>query len=262
MDYYHTLGVNHTSTSEEIKKAYKRLASKHHPDKGGDEAEFKKIQQAYENLSDPQKKQAYDNPNPFEQFAQQGGNGFGDIFGDIFGQRQQRRQQGNPESVGDVQIPLAQAYSGTDININFDNKSKVITVDPGTRDGTRLRLHQQGRQPNPNFPAGDLIIRLHVLAPDGVQVVENDIYQHIVINAIEAMTGCTKEFTHISGKKLSVKIPSTSQNGSKLRLSSQGMPYPGAPHVYGSLFVIININVPNILDPRHIQMLNSINEEI
>ena len=93
-------------------------------------------------------------------------------------------------------------------------------------------------------------------------VQDNDIFQHIMINAIEAMTGVEKRIDHISGKKLSVKVPQGTQQGSRLRLSNQGMPYPGAPEVFGSLYVIINIDVPHIKDPKHIDMLNSINKEI
>ena len=86
MDHYQTLGVSPQADEKEIKKAYRKLAGKHHPDKGGDENEFKKIQQAYETLSDPAKRQQYDNPNPFEggdPFSQGGFNFRGD-FGDIF----------------------------------------------------------------------------------------------------------------------------------------------------------------------------------
>lgn len=266
MDYYQILGVGKDADPKEIKKAFRKLAMKHHPDRGGDEAKFKEIQTAYDTLSDPQKRQQYDNPNPFEgvfqgddPFGQ--GNPFGDIFGNIFGQGQ-RQRQGNPESVGDVNITLEQAYHGTDVNIIIDNKPETLHIQPGTRSGSRIRIPQGGRQPYPQFPPGDLIIRIHVSMPPGVGVEQNDIFQHIVINAIEAMTGVEKRISHVSGKKLSIKIPAGSQQGSRLRLSNQGMPYPGAAEVYGSLFVIINIDVPHIKDPKHIDMLNSINKEI
>ena len=66
MDHYQTLGVSPQADTKEIKKAFRKLASKHHPDKGGDADKFKELQQAYEVLSDPQKRQQYDNPNPFQ----------------------------------------------------------------------------------------------------------------------------------------------------------------------------------------------------
>ena len=116
MSHYQTLGVSPQADAKEIKKAYRRLAGKHHPDKGGDEARFKEINEAYETLSDPQKREAYDNPNPF-----QGGNPFGqgspfeDIFGDIFGgfRQQQRRPVRNPDGVCDVHVNLEEIYTGT-----------------------------------------------------------------------------------------------------------------------------------------------------
>ena len=262
MDYYEALGVNHTTTPKEIKTAYRKLASKHHPDKGGDPEQFKKIQEAWDVLGDPEKKQQYDNPDPFKQFGQ-GGSPFGDIFGDIFGQQQRnQRRTANPESVGDIRVSLQQAYNGTDLSINIDGRNKVIEIAPGTRDGARIRLHQQGRQPHPQYPPGDLIIRIHVDVPHDMMVNENDLFQHIVVNALEAMVGTSKTIDHISGRKLNVKVPAGSQQGSKLRLTNQGMPYPGAPQVRGSLYIIVNIDVPRILDPKHIEMLNSINKEI
>ena len=265
MDYYQILGVDRNADLKQIKKAYRKLASKHHPDKGGSEDKFKEIQGAYETLSDPQKKEQYDNPNPFQNF--QGnpqdifkqGSPFGDIFGDIFGQRQ---RQGNPDSVGDIKITLQQAYHGTDLSINIDGVNRVLDIKPGTRQGSKIRIAQGGKQHYQQFPPGDLIIRMHVEVPPDMGVQDNDIYQHIMINAIEAMTGVEKRIDHVSGKKLSVKVPQGTQQGSKLRLSNQGMPYPGAPEVFGSLYVIVNIDVPHIKDPKHIDMLNSINKEI
>ena len=111
MDYYHTLGVNHTTSADELKKAYRKLASKHHPDKGGDAEQFKRIQEAYEVLSDPQRKHEYDNPaqyrKPYEGGV--GASGFEHMFKDIFGQRQQQQYQ-NPNTVGDINITMQQAY--------------------------------------------------------------------------------------------------------------------------------------------------------
>tara|TARA_R110001606_G_scaffold362448_1_gene516217 strand:- start:845 stop:1651 length:807 start_codon:yes stop_codon:yes gene_type:complete len=268
MDYYQILGVDKNADSKSIKGAYRKLASKHHPDKGGDQEEFKKIQKAYETLSDNDKRAQYDNPSPFgdgfqnnSPFSQ--GSPFGDIFGDIFGQQgRQQRRTANPDSVGDVKITLAQAYTGTDLSLDIDGKSETIHIQAGTRQGSRIRIPQGGRQPHPQFPPGDLIIRVHIDIPLEMGVDNNDLYQHIIINAIEAMTGIEKRIDHISGKKLSVKVPAGTQQGSKLRLSNQGMPYPGAPNVYGSLFIIINIDVPHIKDPKHMDMLNSINKEI
>ena len=112
MDHYETLGISRDASEQEVKRAFRKLASKHHPDKGGDQEEFKRIQGAYEVLSDPDKRAQYDNPNPFEQFGggMGGGNPFESIFGDIFGQR--RQQQRQPMFRTTLQVSLRQAYTG------------------------------------------------------------------------------------------------------------------------------------------------------
>ncbi len=99
MDHYETLGVSKDANQQDIKKAYRKLASKHHPDKGGDQEQFKRIQGAYETLSDPNKRAQYDNPNPFEQFGNDpfaDGSPFADILRDIFGQSGNRQPTKNP----------------------------------------------------------------------------------------------------------------------------------------------------------------------
>ena len=114
-DHYATLGVTKTASADEIKRAYRKLASQHHPDKGGDTAKFQEIQTAYDTLSDPQKRQQHDNPNPFgggfpggHQAGFQGGfpggfsfnvNGFdmNDVFGQMFGAQFGQRQPQKPQ---------------------------------------------------------------------------------------------------------------------------------------------------------------------
>src|SRR6056300_983681 len=116
MDYYETLGVDRTASPEVIKKAYRKLASKHHPDKGGDAEQFKQIQQAYEVLGDPQKKDQYDNPQPDWNLHQPGGFDNVDIQ-DIFSQffRQNQRQPNrNPDGVMDLRIELHESFTGTE----------------------------------------------------------------------------------------------------------------------------------------------------
>ena len=122
MDHYETLGVQRDATAKEIKTAFRKLAMKHHPDKGGDQDQFKRIQGAYEVLSDPDKRAQYDNPNPFNQFEGFGGsNPFETIFGDIFGTR--RQPERNPDGVVDITITLLQAYTGTNMIVNTGSVS-------------------------------------------------------------------------------------------------------------------------------------------
>ena len=162
MDHYETLGVQRDAGEKDIKKAYRKLASKHHPDKGGDQEEFKKIQKAYETLSDPQKKAEYDNPNPFGGQNPFGGNPFEDIFGDIFGQRRQPQRPPRPMYRTQLNVTLRQAYTGSQqtLELNTPQGKKVInvTIPKGVQSG------QQTKYDNLVQPNSTMIIDFHKLA--------------------------------------------------------------------------------------------------
>lgn len=263
MDHYHTLGVNHTTSADEIKKAYRKLASKHHPDKGGNAEQFKKIQEAYETLSDPQKKHEYDNPapqgNPFQ--GGMGANGFEDMFRDIFGNRQQQQYQ-NPNTVGDINITLKQAYFGTEIIVQAEGVPQTVKIEQGTRNGTKIRIHGAAQKRFPDLPAGDIIIRVNVLEEPGIHINKSDIYTSVLVNSIEAMIGTRAYVDHINGKKIDIKIPKGCQPGAKLRMSNMGMPHPGYGNVFGDMYVTVAITTPNVTDQYHIDLLNNINKDL
>ena len=261
MDHYQTLGVNRDAEQKEIKIAFKKLAMKNHPDRGGDEEEFKKIQAAYDTLSDPEKRAQYDNPNPFEAFGQGFGNSpFADIFGDIFGQRvQQRRPVRNPDGIVDVGVTLLQVYTGSTIVVNTGYGSYEVHVPQGTADGTRLRLAGKGPVRDNNLPPGDLIVRLHTEFPDNWGRDREHLFYRQNINAIDAMTGCVIEITHVDGKKYQLTIPAGTTHGTRLKMSRLGMKIPDYG-VIGDLFVIIELDIPTISNEADIETLNKIKE--
>ena len=175
MDHYQTLGVSRDADSSEIKKAYRKLASKHHPDKGGDEQKFKQLQEAYETLSDPEKRANYDNPNPFrgfdgDPFAGRG-NPFADIFGDMFGQRQ-RKQNFNAET--SLQITLEDVYHGATRRVDVGTGPIDIEIPRGIKDGTIYNIPGKAPQQDPNLPPGDLRIRLITDKGDTLNLNGND----------------------------------------------------------------------------------------
>ena len=252
MDYYETLGVTHDSNATEIKKAYKKLASKHHPDKGGDEAQFKIVQQAYETLSDPQKKQQYDNPSPFGNF-EQGGNPFEDIFGDIFG-RGQRQPQANPDGVVDLTITLHQAYHGADLVINTNQGSVNFTVAPGTASGSKFRLIGKGPARFKQLPPGNLIVRLHIDCPANWGTDRNSLFTRLNIDSLDAMTGITHIIEHVNGKKYNLNVPRGVNSGERLKMSNLGMPSGNGPT--GDLYVEVSVYTANITNESDIETLN------
>ena len=261
MDHYQTLGVNRDAEQKEIKTAYRKLASKHHPDKGGDQEEFKRVQAAYDTLSDPNKRAEYDNPNPFEGFGQGfGGSPFADIFGDIFGnRRQQQRQVKNPDGIVDLGVTLLQVYTGSTIVVNTGYGSYDVTIPQGTNDGTRLRLAGRGPIRDERLPAGDLIVRLHIEYPNNWGRDREHLFYRHNINAIDAMTGCAITVKHGDDRKYELKIPAGTDHGTRLKMSSLGMKVPEYG-IVGDLFVIIELDIPIITNQEDIETLNKIKQ--
>ena len=260
-DHYQTLGVAKNATPDEIKKAYRRLAAIHHPDKGGDTAMFQKVQAAYETLSDPQKKQEYDNPNPFgaggNPFGAQGGfpggfhfnmNGFdmNDLFGGMFGQQ---RPRGFATYRTTVAVSLEQAYSGSEqtLNINGPTGPQVvtITIPKGVDNGQTLRFENI-------IPNGILLVEFRVLPHASYERDGPNLYSEVKIDVLDLIIGTTIKFRTLSGKDLDVNVPANSQPNSKLRISGEGMPY----HMgIGDQYLLLKAYIPNIIDSRIIDAI-------
>ena len=264
MDHYQTLGVTPQSDKAEIKQSFRKLASKHHPDKGGDPEEFKKIQQAYEVLSDPDKRQQYDNPSPFQgqdPFGQ--GNPCGDVFSDIFGGgfRQQRRPQRNPDAVCDVHVDLAEVYSGTEKIIDTGYAKYKLTIPMGTEQGSKFVMRGKGPIQQQGIPAGDLICRVFVHEPQEWGRERNNLFVRVQINYIQAITGTVVRFHHLDGKEFEVKVPKNSAPQSRLKLQGKGMSNPQGGRV-GDLFVIVDVTTPNLTEEQLQRFGNFIDKEM
>jgi DnaJ-class molecular chaperone len=260
MNYYQTLGLEPGSSQEDIKKAYRRLASKHHPDRGGDAEEFKKIQEAYERLSNPEKYQPEFSPNGFQDFSSVFDfvNPAEDFFRG-FGQGSQ--YQRNPDAVVNVTISLEQAYKGTDFFLDVGFAKEMLQLQPGIRHGTKLRLPGRGHSRFKNAAPGDLVVKILVSDLADIKRNEDDLIQDVTVDSITAITGGEITVNHISGKGLKIKIPAGSQQDSKLRITGWGMPNP-ATGKKGNLYVVTKLKTPTITDTQHLAALNKIKEEI
>lgn len=250
MDYYQTLGVTKSATQDEIKKAYRSLAMKHHPDRGGDTAKFKEIQEAYATLSDEQKRAEYDNPQP--QFGP-GAFGFdfgpGHPFADLFGFRP-RPQTVNRSVQLQTVITLEEAFYGKEMLANITLPSRKeqtvnIKIPAGIHEGTTLRLSGMGDDSVQGLPRGDLLLTVHIQEHPKFQRQGDDLLIEHEITCIDAMIGTKINITSIDGRTLETQIPSGIQHDSVLGLSGYGMPNFNQPGHRGRLLIKVKIRIPN-----------------
>ncbi len=273
-DYYKTLGVDKTATADEIKKAYRKLARKYHPDVSKEADAEKKMQainEANTVLSDPEKRAAYDQigqgyqsgqdfrapPNWDAGFEFSGGNfnDQSDFFANLFGQagRRSRQHQARGEDHhAKIVIDLLDAYHGAARNITLRapvvdasghvvNKERVISVQvpKGVKAGQHIRLSGQGSPGYGGAAAGDLYLEIQFKDDARYRVDGRDVYQTVPVTPWEAALGGNIEVTTPSAA-VQVKIPANSQTGRKLRLKARGI--PGEPA--GDLYLLLEVVLP------------------
>lgn len=260
MDHYTTLGVSRDADQNTIKQAYRKLAAKHHPDRGGDTASFQKIQEAYETLSNSEKKQQYDNPHMHgHHFNGFPGGGFSfhaqgfdinDIFGQMFGNQnpfQQRQQIFRTH----IDISLEDSYNGGTqvLKIQTNMGVRVINIDipKGIQSGEQIRYDNV-------IEGGQLIIEFRLSPHLRFERQHNDLISSQQINVLDLITGGNFEFRTISGKSFTVEIPPKTQPYMQLKIPNQGMPIRNSTG-YGDQIILIK---PYIPDNIHIDVIESI----
>ena len=276
-NYYQTLGVSENASPDEIKKAYRSLANKHHPDKGGDQAMFKDISVANDILSDPQKRAEYDQqrmggpqvrfhtggmPDFGDMFG--GGNPFGGAFGDIFGQARGIRR--NRDLNIQCQVTLLDSYLGKQLEANYRlpsgrNQTVVINVPPGISHGETIRYQGLGDDSIPNVPRGSLNVTIIVLPDQNFQRVNDDLYTTVHINPIEAMIGCHRTVKFITGEDREIDIRPGVESGTEYASAGTGFSNLQTNR-RGRFVILINIRTPNITDPLLIAELRRLNDAI
>jgi DnaJ-class molecular chaperone len=278
-DAYSTLGVQRGATDEEIKKAYRKLAAKHHPDKeGGSTAKFQEIQGAYETLTDPQKRQQHDNPSPFHGGHQHSdgfqefhfGGGAQDIFTQFFGQagrgggnpfQQHQQPRRNKDLRINITVTLASTLSEQQKTVSVqttkhDKFNVDVKIPRGVSNGTTIKYTQMGDNFFESLTRGDLYVIINVIADSRFELHGVNLVTNLEISSIEAMIGTEKEVVGIEGNTFLIKIPIGCQFGTKFGLQGKGLYQMNTQH-RGDLIVNTIIKTPTLTEAQ-IQILKTI----
>jgi curved DNA-binding protein len=274
-DYYEVLGVPRNASEADIKKAYRKLARQHHPDRNpGDkqaEARFKEVQEAYDVLNDKTKRAQYDRfgfagpgfggQGPFQAggggpggFEFQGINpedldsilgAFGGGLGDMFGRRARGRGRTArpPESVeAEVTIPFLKAALGGTVSLSVDGRAIELRVPAGVEEGKKLRLAGQGPG------GGDLLVRVKIEPHPYFRREGNNVVLEVPVSVSEAILGAKVDVPTLDGTRLTVTVPAGTSSGARLRLRGKGI-------AGGDQFIEIKIVVPKTHDKRSRELI-------
>lgn len=274
MDYYSTLGLNRNASQEEIKKAYRKMAMQHHPDRGGDEKKFKQISEAYEILSDPQKKQMVDmGVDPRNQ--QQGGfnqsgpfefhfgtHNFEDIFGGFgFGGFHRHAQRNKTISLI-VDLTLEDILNGKNLDAEVSipgGRKKIINIaiPPGIEEGQQIRYQGMGDNSIPNVPAGDLIVNIRVIPHSTFRREGDNLVLDKYITVWDALAGTKIDISTLDKKSLEITVPAGCQPETVLSCRNEGLPNMRSK-LRGNLLVKIKVRIPKIVDQKNKDLIEQI----
>jgi curved DNA-binding protein len=303
-DYYKILGVEKSATQDEIKKAYRKLAMKHHPDRNAGnksaEEKFKAITEANEVLSDPDKRKKYDTlGSNWNQYRNTGGQGFDDFYTHFGGG--DRRQSGSGSSyefngnINDIfggmgggfsdffesffggsgkgfggrtqqqktaidveasmNVTLEDVFVGSEKTISVEGKKLKIKINPGTKDGQKLRLIGLGRSKTADGTKGDLYLNIHVLQHPFYEIKDNELYYNLDVDLYTALLGGKESIRTLDGKTVSINIPEGTESEKILRLKGLGLINE---NIRGDLFVDIHVIAPKNLNKEEKELFNKL----
>lgn len=296
-DYYKILGVDKKTSAADIKKAYRKLAVKYHPDKNAGnkaaEEQFKEINEAYDVLGDETKRKKYDelgeNWQQYQgsdaggayssyqgrqsggsQFYTEGDGGFSDFFESFFGrghssgfgggQRRSSMQMRGQDYEAETAISLEEAFTGTTRQVNLTNQKLNLKLKPGITDGQVLKMKGKGGEGVNGGPAGDLFITIHIQKHSKFERKGDDLYFDQPLDAFTAILG-GKLLVQVFDKAVNIAIPPGTDSDKIFRLKGMGVPNYNNPSTQGDAYVKVIITVPRNLSEEHKEQLRKMQEK-
>ena len=288
IDYYKVLGVSKDASSDEIKKAYRKLARKLHPDINPSDneahAKFQQLNEANEVLSHPEKRKKYDkygkdweNGEAYEKYQQQqksnsnrqqqtntdfNGEDFSDFFSSMFG-NQDRGGRSQPKYRGQdiqaqLQIDIKEAYSTHKKEFSVNGKSIRITIPAGIEDQQTIKINGYGSPGLNNGPNGDLYLTFSIANFTSFKRVGNDLFLTHNLDLYAAVLGGDVTITDFNHAKLKLKVAAGTQNGTKVRLKGKGFPVYNKEGQFGDLYITYNVVIPKNLSEKEIELFNQL----
>jgi curved DNA-binding protein len=299
IDYYKVLGLSKNASQDDIKKAYRKLARKYHPDLNPNDKEanvkFQQINEANEVLGDPEKRKKYDqygenwkhaeqfeqarqqqgdrggqyyydnSGNPFEGFSQGfGTEDFSDFFSDLFGGRSGRTNRRSSQFKGqdyttELRLSLRDAANTHKKTLTINGKQIRITIPAGISNGQQIKLKGQGGPGAKGGPNGDLYITFILLEDSNFKRLNNDLTTTAEVDLYTAVLGGEITVSTLDGK-VKLKVSPGTQNGTKVRLKGKGFPVYKKEGEHGDLFVTYQVKIPTQLTEKQKNLFKQLAE--
>lgn len=294
VDYYKVLGVEKAASTDEIRKAYRKLARKYHPDVNPNDEQakqrFQEINEANEVLSDPEKRKKYDqygehwqhseqfeqaqrqqrhtrrsNPSGEQTYEYTGSyddSEFSDFFESLFGSRTgggRRTVFKGQDYHAELALSLEEAYRTHQQTFTVNGKNVRITVQAGIADGQTIKLAGWGGPGMNGGPSGDLYIKFNI-APDSVWKRQgNDLYRTMEVDLYTAVLGGELQVDTMAGP-VKIKIKPETQNGTKVRLKGKGFPVYKKEGQFGDLYITLSVKIPTNLSAKQKELFNQLSQ--
>jgi len=274
MDYYKILGLERSASADDIKKAYRKQAMRHHPDRGGDKDQFTRLQEAYDTLSNPNKRAMYDaggqgnrqhfDPHAFNEAFNDifDRGGVNDIF-DFFGNRRQPRQQQrrNRDMKITVEVPLTELTETQSKTVRIQTSKGQdteieIQIPAGIQNNVRVKYPGLGDNFFDTMPRGDLYVYIrHANTHQFVKVTEVDVMTKVTCDLATAIKGGKVQVDGLDGSTYNVTVPAGTQSKTKFNIPNKGLWTDTHCNVKGNLIAELNIIIPNINNKTEIENL-------